>query len=78
MLNVIFTIVINMKIIKRNSINCDLNKFDCLAKKTSFIEIIEWTNGEGWDITIDNKNFSLTFGQLEAINYLTKHLDINS
>ena len=78
MLNVIFTTVINMKVIKRNSVSCDLNKFDCLAKSSSFIEVTEWTNGEGWDITIDEKNFSLTYGQLEAINYLTKHLNINS
>lgn len=59
----------------RKSISEDLVKFDYLAKKDAFIEITEWTNGEGWDITIDDKIFQLTYGELEAINYLTKTLE---
>ena len=46
-----------------------------LAKEDAFIEVTEWTNGEGWDISIDDKIFTLTSGQLEAINYLTKTLE---
>lgn len=59
----------------RKSVWSDLNKFDVLAKEHDFIEITEWTNGEGWDITINEKILSLSCGQLEAINYLTKYLD---
>lgn len=61
----------------RKSVNCDLNKFCILAKEDSFIEVTEWTNGEGWDITIDDKLISLSIGELDAINYLTMSLRFN-
>ena len=64
-----------MEINDRKSVHDDLRKYDYLAKEDAFIEITEWTNGEGWDISIDDKIFTLTTGQLEAINYLTKTLD---
>lgn len=56
---------------QRKSINDNLRKYDHLAKENSFIEITEWSNGEGWDITIDDHMMSLTWGQLDAIHYLT-------
>ena len=56
---------------QRKSISDDLHNYDYLAKDHSFIEVTEWTNGEGWDITIDDKVMSLTYGQLDAIKYLT-------
>ena len=59
------------EIIQRKSINDNLRKYDHLAKENSFIEITEWGNGEGWDITIDDRVISLTWGQLDAIQYLT-------
>lgn len=59
----------------RKSINDDLKKYDYLAKDDDFIEVTEWTNGEGYDITINNKIIPLTNGQLDAINYLTKSLE---
>lgn len=61
-----------MKIDSRKSISDDLQKYDHLKNKSSFIEITEWTNGEGWDIAINEKMINLTYGELEAINYLTK------
>ena len=67
-----------MKIDSRKSINDDLQKYDPLKNKSSFIEITEWTNGEGWDIVINEKMFNLTYGELEAINYLVKVLDYES
>jgi len=67
-----------MKINNRKSIYDDLQKYDCLKNKSSFIEITEWTNGEGWDITIDEKMFNLTYGELEAIKYLIRVLDYES
>lgn len=61
---------------KRKSVFSELNVFDYTAKENDFIQVTEWTNGEGWDITInDDIIFSLTQGQLEAINYLSKKLD---
>ena len=41
-----------MEIKNRKCIFEDLNKFDIMAKKDDFIEVCEWTNGEGFDITI--------------------------
>jgi hypothetical protein len=61
---------------KRRSVHCSLKTFDFLAKDSSFIEVTEWTNGEGFDISIDDKQISLTHGELEAINFLTKSIEI--
>lgn len=67
-----------MKEIKnRKSVSDNLNKYDYLAKDSDFIQITEWTNKEGWDITINDKTIPITSGQLEAINYLIKVLEYN-
>lgn len=67
-----------MEIKNRRCIIEDLNKFDIMAKKNGFIEVCEWTNGEGFDITImDKKIISLTHGELDAIDFLTKTLYYN-
>lgn len=64
-----------MDIKNKKSVCENLERFDYLAKKDSFIEVTEWTNGEGFDISIDdNKHFSLTCGEINAINYLTMTL----
>lgn len=65
-----------MEINKRKSISDDLKKYDILAQENDFIEVTEWANGEGWDITINKNLISLTYGELDAINYLTKALEI--
>lgn len=63
-----------MKLVNRKSIHDDLKKYCVLAKDNDHIEVTEWTNGEGWDIIINDKIISLTWGELNAINYLTKAL----
>ena len=61
-----------MEFNKRISVKDDLRKYDHLANKDSIIQVTQWTNGEGWDISIDDEPvISLTWGQLDAINYLT-------
>lgn len=67
-----------MEIYKRKTINDKLSKYTYSTKdNSSYIEITEWKNGEGWDIDIDGrKHITLTLGELEAINYLVKALDI--
>ena len=62
---------------QRKSVNDSLYKYDILSKEDSYIEVTEWTNGEGWDITIDNELISLTYGKLEAINHLINLLQYN-
>ena len=59
----------------RKSVNDKLKKYDYLAKDHEFIEVTEWSNEEGWDISINDKIIQLTIGQLDAINYLTKALE---
>lgn len=63
-----------IEVSKLKSVQAKLKKFDYLAKDSNYITITEWANGEGWDITIDNKNFQLSYGELEAINYLIHYL----
>lgn len=63
-----------MEILERKSISDNLRKYDHLAKDNDYIEVTEWSNGEGWDITLNEQVISLTWGQLDAIDYLIKHL----
>ena len=67
-----------MKTGKRKAINDYLRRFDDLAKEDDFIEVTEWSNGEGISITINMNTFELTFGQLDAINYLSQALKYES
>lgn len=64
-----------MKVENRRSINEQLKKFHPQAKEDSYIEVTEWINGEGWDITIDERTFSMHFDELDAINYLIKVIE---
>lgn len=65
-----------MEINKVKQVYDDLKKYDYLAKDGDFISITKWFNGDGFDISInDTKHFILTYGQLDAINYLTKALE---
>lgn len=66
-----------MEILERKSISDKLRKYDHLAKDSDYIEVTEWGNGEGWDITLNEQVISLTWGQLDAIDYLIKHLQYN-
>ena len=66
-----------MQTSERRSVSDNLRKYDYLAKDDSYIEVVEWSNGEGWDITLDDKVISLTWGQLDAIDYLIKVLQYN-
>lgn len=66
-----------MEIHERKAVSDELKKYDHLAKDSDFIEVTEWANGEGWDISLNDKLISLTYGQLEAIKYLVKALDYN-
>lgn len=65
---------------ERRAINDKLKKYTCMGDENDFIEITEWTNGEGFDVTISyvkgtEKQISLLYDELEAINYLTKSLN---
>ena len=66
-----------MEVYNRKSVMANLKDFDHLSKEHDYIEVTQWNNGEGWDIFINERHVSLTYGQLEAINYLTKHLELS-
>jgi len=61
-----------MKFQQRQSVYTNLRQYCHMAKADATVEVTEWSNGEGWDIAIDNKIISLTYGELGAINVLTK------
>ena len=67
-----------MEYAERKSVNDKIRKYHHLPKHGDFIEVTEWTNGEGWDITINDRVISLTRGELDAIDYLTKGLDYDN
>lgn len=63
-----------MKFNNRQTVNDNLKTYDYLAKNEDFIEISEWTNEEGISISINEKHIDLTYGELDAINYLSLSL----
>ena len=65
-----------MAINKRSSISEHLRKFCHYAKEDDYIEVTDWTNGEGFDIDLDGKQqIRLTHGELRAINTLVGMLE---
>jgi hypothetical protein len=69
-----------MAIINRKSASIKLKGVEYGAKEGDTIEICEWGNAEGWDFTIikngETKLFSLSFAELECINYLQQYLQL--
>ena len=65
-----------MEFVKRKSVHDKLSKYDYLSNHDSddFIEVTEWANGEGITVTIKENTYELTYGQLDAINYLSQVL----
>lgn len=63
-----------MKFEKLNSVSDELKKYDYLAKEHDFIQVTEWSNGEGYSISINDNTYEFTLGQIEAIDYLIKSL----
>lgn len=52
----------------------ELKDFCPFAKDNDYIEITEWYNGEGFDVSIsEEKNISLTWGEWELIQKLVSY-----
>lgn len=51
----------------------ELKNYDHMAKDNDFIEVCEWHNGEGFDVTISEKSISLTWGEFEALTALVHY-----
>jgi hypothetical protein len=50
-----------------------LKPYDFFAKEDDFMEVCEWHNGEGFDVTINERSFSLTHGQWECLQALVNY-----
>lgn len=62
----------------RNAKHIDLKGYCPFADKNDFIELTEWSNGEGMDISIcgkQSKNTSMTWGEWEALQVLVNYKD---
>jgi hypothetical protein len=66
---------ITVKKYKRKSVEADLKQFCYLQKEHAFIEVCEWENGDGYDITLCEKIISLTRGEIKAIKHLVKKIE---
>ena len=52
----------------------ELRPYDHFAKEGDFMEVCEWHNGEGFDVTIGtSQQFSLTHGQWECLQTLVNY-----
>jgi len=64
---------------KRNTAFSLLKPFCHHANSNDYIEVTQWTNIEGFDVTISdklgNRIFSLTDGEFSALKKLVKSLD---
>lgn len=62
-----------MKQYERKARMTDLKLYDHLAKEHEYIEVTEWENGEGFDVTINEKQFTLTWGEFTALTVLVHY-----
>ena len=62
-----------MKEYTRNAKITDLKKYCHLAKEHDYIELTDWHNGEGFDISINERHYSFSYGEFEAITALVHY-----
>ena len=63
-----------METYQRQARFTELRPYDHFAKEDDFMEVCEWHNGEGFDVTIGNsQHFSLTQGQWECLQTLVNY-----
>jgi len=55
----------------------NLKPYCHFARQDDYIEVTEWSNGEGYDVTIHNvdgiKHMSLTMGEFDALTVLINY-----
>jgi len=64
----------NIQTSKRKALFSELKKYCHHSGDNDYMEVTEWSNGEGWDINIDRKyggeKFSITHGEWELLQVL--------
>lgn len=63
------------KIESVRSITTKMKMFDLTSKDSDYITVTEWSNGEGWDICINDNVIQISRDELEAFNFLTTAVD---
>lgn len=67
-----------IEIYERKAAFAELKQFDIFSKEHDFIEVVEWHNGEGFDVEITGElkqRFQLTYGMFKAMKKLVKQLN---
>ena len=62
-----------IKVDQRKAKFVELKDYCYISKDNSYIEVTEWSNGEGVDVVIDShgiQRFSLTHGEFQALQLL--------
>jgi hypothetical protein len=70
-----------VEISSRKAIFSELAHYDHLSKPDDFIEVTEWSNGEGYDVEIATSlgsRFQLTHGQYAALKDLITKLETSN
>jgi hypothetical protein len=66
-----------IKVDQRKSKFIELDPYCHLSKQHDFADVCEWSNGEGFDVTVNsvggNQRFGLTYGQWEALQVLVAY-----
>lgn len=66
-----------IKVDSRRSIFSELKDYCYFSKAEDYMEVTEWSNGEGYDIEIQsnvgNQKFSLTYGEYELLQVLINY-----
>ena len=63
-----------IEVSERKSVFTELDS--AWSKKDDFMEVTQWTNREGWDIQIsDREKFQLHFKEWEVLKKLIKHIE---
>jgi len=68
-----------MEFHKRKSVITELKPFCHLSGEDDYIEVTEWSNGEGLDINVSdkigNQTISITYGEYDALKKVIKFLN---
>lgn len=66
-----------IEVSKRKALFAELKDYCHHSKDGDYIEVTEWSNGEGYDIIIDRRHgtdrFSLTYGEWELLQVLMNY-----
>jgi hypothetical protein len=67
----------SIEVSQRRAVFAELKPYCFHSGENHYMEVTEWSNGEGYDIVIDRKNnterFSLTHGEWECLQVLMNY-----